>query len=48
LTRSAVAAEKGLWPELPWHEWEPTISTLHLWSQIVGKIRMALAPPLNH
>jgi hypothetical protein len=36
------------WPELPWREWEPTLSTLHMWTQIVGKVRMALAPPLNH
>jgi hypothetical protein len=38
----------GPWPELPWREWEPTISTLHMWTQIVGKIRLALTPPLNH
>ena len=36
------------WPDLPWREWQPTISTLHLWTQIVGKVRMALTPPLNH
>ena len=36
------------WPELPWREWQPTIATVHMWTQIVGKIRMALAPPLNH
>ena len=36
------------WPQLPWTEWAPTISTLHMWTQIVGKVRMALAPPLNH
>ena len=36
------------WPELPWTEWQPTISTLHMWLQIVGKVRMALAAPLNH
>jgi hypothetical protein len=36
------------WPELPWTEWAPTIDTLHMWVQIVGKVRMALAPPLNH
>jgi len=36
------------WPELPWRDWEPTISTLHRWVQIIGKVRMALAPPLNH
>ena len=36
------------WPELPWREWGPTVETLHLWLQIVGKVRLALAPPLNH
>jgi hypothetical protein len=36
------------WPELPWTEWAPTIDTLHMWVQIVGKVRMALAAPLNH
>ena len=36
------------WLELPWREWQPTISTLHMWLQIVGKVRMALTPPLNH
>lgn len=36
------------WPELPWTEWKPTLTTLHLWLQIVGKVRMALSAPLNH
>ena len=36
------------WPELRWRDWEPTISTFHTWLQIVGKVRLALAPPLNH
>lgn len=36
------------WPELPWREWAPTLSTLHMWTQVVGKVRIALAPPLNH
>ncbi len=38
----------GPWPVLPWRDWAPTIDTVHLWTQIVGKIRMALAPPLSH
>ena len=42
------SARPGPWPELPWRDWEPTISTLHMWLQIVGKVRLALAPPLNH
>jgi hypothetical protein len=35
-------------PSLPLEEWEPTKQTLHLWAQIVGKIRMASTPPRNH
>ena len=33
------------WPPLPLKEWQDTYATLHLWTQIVGKVRMALAPP---
>ena len=36
------------WPPLPLHEWQDTYRTLHMWTQIVGKIRMTLSPPLNH
>jgi Family of unknown function (DUF5996) len=36
------------WPSLPYEEWEPTKQTLHRYTQIVGKIRMALVPPRNH
>ncbi len=36
------------WPPLPLLEWQDTYRTLHLWTQIAGKIRMALTPPLNH
>ena len=35
-------------PPLPLDEWEPTKDTLHLWAQIVGKVRMASSPPRNH
>ena len=35
-------------PELPLQAWEPTKTTLHLWVQIVGKVRLALMPPRNH
>jgi hypothetical protein len=35
-------------PPLPLEEWEPTKDTLHLWVQIVGKIRLASSPPRNH
>jgi hypothetical protein len=43
-----LAATEDDWPELPWRDWAPTISTLHMWTQIVGKVRLSLAPPLNH
>jgi len=36
------------WPQLSLAEWEPTLLTLHRWTQIAGKIRMALAPWMNH
>jgi hypothetical protein len=36
------------WPALPLAEWEPTYRTLHMWTQIVGKIRLGLAPLQNH
>jgi Family of unknown function (DUF5996) len=36
------------WPELPYPEWSDTCRTLHLWSQIVGKVRLAQTPWLNH
>jgi hypothetical protein len=37
-----------LWPPLPLEEWEDTRDTLHMWTQIVGKIRMVETPKLNH
>lgn len=36
------------WPALPLDEWQDTYATLHMWTQIVGKIRMAQAPMINH
>ena len=36
------------WPELPYPAWRDTAATLQLWTQIVGKIRLALSPWLNH
>ena len=36
------------WPELPWTEWKPTLDTVHMWLQIAGKVRLALAAPQNH
>ena len=36
------------WPPLPYEAWKDTYATLHMWSQIVGKVALAQAPPLNH
>ena len=36
------------WPALPIAAWADTCATLQLWMQIVGKVRMALTPPINH
>jgi Family of unknown function (DUF5996) len=36
------------WPELPLDAWEATRATLHMWSQMVGKTRLALSPMENH
>jgi hypothetical protein len=41
-------AQKAPWPELPTAAWRETYATLHLWTQIVGKIRLAREPWLNH
>jgi hypothetical protein len=37
-----------LWPELPLEAWQNTYATLHMWTQIVGKVRLALSPRINH
>jgi hypothetical protein len=36
------------WPALPFSEWQATAETLHMWTQIVGKIRLTLSPWINH
>jgi hypothetical protein len=36
------------WPALPLEQWEATYRTLHMWTQIVGKVRLALTPLENH
>ena len=42
------SAYNELWPELPYQAWKDTCQTLHLWTQVVGKVRLALTPWLNH
>src|SRR5437016_289116 len=45
-TQQGEQAER--WPALPFEAWRDTCQTLHLWTQIVGKVRMELSPFLNH
>jgi hypothetical protein len=42
------STKQEVWPSLPLKEWEETRATLHMWTQVIGKIRMAQTPPLNH
>lgn len=46
MPNSIVAADP--WPELPYAEWSGTCEALHLWAQIIGKVRLAQTPWLNH
>ena len=48
MNNSRALSNELAWPELPLDQWKDTYATLHMWTQIVGKIRLALSPPLNH
>src|SRR5262249_35095170 len=39
---------EAAWPELPLAAWKDTYATLHRWTQIAGKVRLALSPRANH
>jgi hypothetical protein len=45
---TAAFARAEAWPALPLEAWKDTCETLHLWTQIVGKVRLALSPWVNH
>src|SRR5689334_722959 len=45
---SVASVKETQWPELRLANWKDTCDTLHMWTQIVGKIRLALCPPMNH
>jgi hypothetical protein len=47
MARPQQDAGKDMWPELPLEAWQETLSTLHMWTQIVGKVRLALSPKMN-
>lgn len=40
--------EQGAWPQLAYSEWEATCTALQLWLQVIGKVRLAQTPWLNH
>jgi len=44
----AYDTHQNPWPELPLAAWQDTYATLHMWTQIVGKVRLALTPRINH
>lgn len=43
-----VADGDAAWPPLPLDDWADTLDTLHMWTQVVGKVALALTPPANH
>lgn len=45
---SGQRGESAAWPALPLDEWQETYATLHRWTQIVGKVRLARMPWINH
>jgi len=49
LIEAKIPADRAdAWPPLPLSEWRDTCATLHLWTQVVGKVRLARAPLINH
>lgn len=44
----STSARDEVWPSLPLEAWSDTLATLHMWLQIVGKIRLAQSPWINH
>jgi hypothetical protein len=48
MTEAPGSSRAEDWPSLPYEAWKDTCTTLHLWTQIVGKIRLAQTPWANH
>ena len=44
---TSQSVDDDVWPSLPYSEWKPTLDTPHMWTQIVGKVKLALTPFLN-
>ncbi len=47
-SKSSMSDLPECWPALPLETWKDTYATLHMWTQIVGKVRLALTPLVNH
>jgi len=47
-TTHTLTNQPECWPALPLDGWKETYATLHMWTQVVGKIRMVLTPLVNH
>lgn len=45
---NAGVSSHAVWPSLPLERWKDTYAALHMWTQVVGKIRLALTPLINH
>jgi hypothetical protein len=43
-----ISKKDEAWPSLPLAEWKDTCDTLHMWTQVVGKVRLELSPHVNH
>lgn len=48
MTSIVAPPRTDTWPALPYAAWKDTLATVHMWTQVVGKIRMELSPPVNH
>ena len=46
--RSKLPVTASAWPDLPYGAWKDTYETLHMWMQIIGKVRLARMPWMNH
>jgi hypothetical protein len=46
--RAGRTGGANAWPSLAFEQWQDTCATLHLWTQVIGKVRLKLAPMVNH
>src|SRR5437899_8251615 len=47
-SRTTEAVSRETWPALPLDGWQDTYATLHMWTQVVGKLALKLSPLTNH